>query len=1371
MTGEHFADFAQLWLVCHQSRVEAAKPNECWLEKWFLHARDEGIRALHRLRGGVQRTIELLGSGFLKHRANAPLRESLQSGNLDVQDFYRELLRLAYQLIFLFVAEDRGLLLDPAAPEAARERYTRYYATARLRRLAERRRSGPHGDLWQGLRLVLGKLYAGCPELGLPALGSFLWSTRATPHLDRAELANEDLLAAFHALARVDDERGVSYSVSWQSLAADELGSVYEALLELHPRLHTETGLFELATAAGNERKTSGSYYTPEELVERLLDSALTPVLNAATLGKPRDIGIAALLDLKVCDPACGSGHFLVAAARRIARRLASLRTGDDEPAPSAMQAALREVVGRCLFGVDINPMAVELCKVSLWMEALDPGKPLSFLESHIQCGNALLGATPALLARGIPEDAFATVLEGDDREAAKNLRKRDRDERKGARATLDLFAAQSPAAAPTSADADLLRTRAQQVDRAADGSLPAVEAKESDFATWQASPEQRRAEFLADLWCASLVWPKTPELIDAAPTTSEWLHLLRKPDGAKPTTLQTLAEAKKQYKFFHWHLRFPQVFAPATENTAPDDPCGWTGGFDVMLGNPPWERVKLQEKEFFAERAPEVAAADNAAQRKRLMAELPRTQPALWAAWRAATRASDGESLIYRTSGRFPLCGRGDVNTYSIFAEINLQLLSPWGRSGFIVPTGLATDATTSPFIAHLVDRAALASLVSFENFGTTFASVNNRQSFCLVTLSAAPVVAMRFQFNVNQPDREVDLGPTEYTLQPADFRLLNPNTLSCPTFRTKRDADIVKAIYRRVPVLWREDAADGNPWNLSFRAMLHMANESGLFRSREELLHDGWQLRGAIFARDDKQMLPLYEAKMVQHYDHRFASLIEGDPGGRPSRKFEGWYGADTRNPEEFITPRYWVDSTEVASLIHEFPASWHRGWFIGFRDITRSTDARTVIASVVPHTAIGHTLPLVLLGSDFIPSSCGFLASLLSFALDYVVRQKLGGTHLTYGYLKQLPILPPKTYNKGVTWDNRATKLNDWLRPRVLELAYTAWDLEHFARDLGHEGPPFRWDDTRRFLLRAELDAAFFHLYGITRDDAAWILDTFWVIRQKDEKAHGEYRTKRVILERYDAMAQAIATGHPYQTILDPPPAHASLTHPPRPPGAPIWPLPPAPPEVVVDFTAAPEELIPKATAAKPEKPRKQRSTAAKPERPASKPADDFRLTNPPHTPQLGLTFGASPEPPPPPASDFQLSAPAPQLGLGFASTTPQPALPVTAQASASTTTPQPSSALDAAPAAPPTSARTDDDPPRIRALRDAGGKLARPEVLAVLRALHRATDPLSKDQILVATGIDDKAWPALIKFLLEADLVAAQGQRRGTRYTLC
>src|SRR5216684_2698607 len=435
MDGEVYADFVLLWLLCHESRVEAEKPEECWLEKWSRTAHEQGTRALEHLRNGVEKAITSLGVGFLAHPANTALREQLRSGELNTQDYYRQLLRLVYRLIVLFVAEDRDILFHPEASELARERYTRYYSTARLRRLAEQRVGTRHADLYVSLQLVMEKLGHddGCLELGLPALNSFLFSQEAMAALLGCQIANHDLLDATRSLAFTLD-RSTRRSIDYKNLGSEELGSVYESLLELHPVLSVDAATFELTTAGGHERKTTGSYYTPTSLITCLLDSALDPILDEAERQPDPE---TAILNLKICDPACGSGHFLVAAAHRVAKRLAAVRTGDEEPTHEALRTALRDVVGHCIYGVDINPMAVELCKVSLWMEAIEPGKPLSFLEQHIQCGNSLLGATPALLAKGIPDSAFEPI-EGDDKKICSEYRKKNKYQREGNRSLFD---------------------------------------------------------------------------------------------------------------------------------------------------------------------------------------------------------------------------------------------------------------------------------------------------------------------------------------------------------------------------------------------------------------------------------------------------------------------------------------------------------------------------------------------------------------------------------------------------------------------------------------------------------------------------------------------------------------------------------------------------------------------------------------------------------------------------------------------------------------------------------------------------------------------------------------------------------------------
>ena len=606
MQGESYADFVLLWLLCHQSRVEAERASDCWLEKWSRLAHEQGIRVLDQLRNGVEAAINALGSGLLAHPANQTLRQNLRSGSLHPQDYYRQVLRFVYRLIILFVAEDRGVLFHPQADEQAQTRYTAYYSTARLRRLAEQRIGTRHSDLFHILRLVMEQFGSdtGCPGLGLPALNGFLFSQRAVPDLAGCELANHDLLSAVRSLAFTYNGR-IRRSIDYKHLGSEELGSIYKSLLELHPELNIEAATFVLKTASGNERKTSGSYYTPSSLIDCLLDTALEPVLaEACAKSNPE----TAILSLKVCDPACGSGHFLIAAAYRIAKRLAAVRTSTEEPGPEARRAALRDVVGHCIYGVDINPMAVELCKVNLWMEAIEPGKPLSFLDAHIQCGNSLLGATPALLKQGIPDSAFEPI-EGDDKKICSEYKKKNKLQRTG---QLSLFTEDLQ---PWNHLGNLAAS-IMQLETMGDNTVEEIHRKQDYYAQLVASSEYINGRLWADAWCAAFVWKKTRDF--AYPITEEiFCKIEQNPYNIALWMKDEIQRLAQQYQFFHWHLAFPDVFRIPTMDKEPEiEQMGWSGGFDVVLGNPPWERIKIQEKEWFASRRPDIANATNAAQR-----------------------------------------------------------------------------------------------------------------------------------------------------------------------------------------------------------------------------------------------------------------------------------------------------------------------------------------------------------------------------------------------------------------------------------------------------------------------------------------------------------------------------------------------------------------------------------------------------------------------------------------------------------------------------------------------------------------------------------------------------------------------------------
>lgn len=501
-----YSDFTALWLCCHSTRFGGDPPSSCLLEQWNTEAARAGTRALDRLRDGVKTAIEELGTGFLAHRANADLRRRLRDGELAADDYLRALLRTVYRLLFLLVTESRDLLLDPEASEAAQDRYRRFYSVERLRDLAGKQRGSPHCDLWEQHRVVARALgdEAGAPAIGIAPLGGDLWSPGFVAALGHSVIDNRHLLAAVRALCSVRDrEARVTRPVDYRNLGVEELGSIYESLLELHAEIGPgPQPSFNLAAAAGSERKTTGSYYTPSSLIDRLLDSALDPVIEEAEAAENPE---AALLALRVLDPACGSGHFLIAAAHRIANRLAALRSDGGEPDPDTLRHALREVIGHCVYGIDKNPMAVELCKVSLWLEAMEPGRPLNFLDHHVACGNSLLGTTPKLLADGVPNEAFK-ALTGDDKERVKALRKANRSERQ--QREQGMFAWDSPQAS----DSAELRRAIAAIDAYPDDSLFGQSAKERDYRELQESEVARRSKLAADAWCAAFVAPKTAD-------------------------------------------------------------------------------------------------------------------------------------------------------------------------------------------------------------------------------------------------------------------------------------------------------------------------------------------------------------------------------------------------------------------------------------------------------------------------------------------------------------------------------------------------------------------------------------------------------------------------------------------------------------------------------------------------------------------------------------------------------------------------------------------------------------------------------------------------------------------------------------------
>ncbi len=1080
--GELFDEFAVLWLLLHASRFRHPQTGSCVLDSWKEQAQEAGERVLGQLRNGVQQALEALGNGLLQHPGNEALRHQLASGALSGQELHRQLLRLVYRFLFLFTAEDRDLLFPRTlGQEDPRRRiYREGYSIGRLRELAIRRSAseGPYGDLWQTQKLVFLQLRQSSSPLGLPGLGG-LFAESQCRALEQCELANRFLLRAIRAIGWFQAGDTLT-RVNYRDLNTEELGSVYEGLLELHPQLERAGGSWQLSYGggAGSDRKTTGSYYTPDQLVQLLIVSALLPViadrLSKASTPEEKE---QALLAIRVLDPACGSGHFLLAAARRLALELARIRAGDEEPSEELRQECLREVVAQCIYGVDKNPMAVELCKVALWIEAVDPGKPLSFLDAHIQCGDSLVGVfDPKVLEQGIPDEAYKP-LTGDDKPTCTSLKKENASFRKaGQKGTL-----QGTLNLQSTPPISRSQQRLQEIEAMPETTLAEGAAKQAAYEAWEQERTSDPQTLAADLYTAAFFLPKTKESRSKVPTSE---HLLLLQSGQEiPGDLELAVEqAAKDFRFFHWHLRFGEVMEK--------------GGFDCVLGNPPWEMVQVDPQEWFTSRNSLISLAKTSAIRSSLISELASSDPALFREYQLAVSANNGSQGFFHSSGRFPNSSIGRLNLAYLFTEAFMSAVSRDGRAGLIAPSGISTDSFTQSLFRSIVE-SGLASLYSFENEEFIFRNVHHSFRFSLLTLGKA--ANPLFAFFLRKPDEITRTGKI-FSMSNEDFEVINPNTKNCPIFRSEQDYSLAKKIYSSVPVLMNdEDPVNGNPWKASFMLMFMMNTDSHLFKSEPG---DG--------------LSPLYEGKMMHQYDHRWATY-EQDGATRDVDELE------KSDCDYAITPRYWIRHSLLEDKLRS--KQWNFKWLLGWRDITSAHVLRTFIASVLPLVPAGNKLPLLLPGRlDDNRLYAALLANLNSLSLDFIARMKTGGNNMNFYIVKQLPVIAPKTYIDSHL---------DFISPRVIELTYTSHVLKPWAEDLGYDGPPFRFDPERRALLRAELDAYYAHLYGLNRDELRYILDpsdvmgpdypseTFRVLKNNEQRQFGEYRTQRLVLEAWDRL----------------------------------------------------------------------------------------------------------------------------------------------------------------------------------------------------------------------------------------------------------
>ena len=1172
---DKYTEFCLMFRLLHASRFRANGDEPCVMERWFNMSIESGNRIRSGLSLAVQKTMETIGNAAFRGngKGNEALRKAFSENQLDAATFNKELIHFIYRLLFLFIIEDRNLVYQ--TPEDAdsdeyrricrwQDIYKQNYAASRLRRLSELSylRQRQYHDLWEGLmdtfRLFEDEAFGG--RLGIHPLGGVLFSRNTLRYLKSCRISNLDLLQAFDALNQFIDDRGMVVKINYSSLDVEEFGSVYEGILEMRPFVQPSVAPAEwlFGFVGGLDRQSTSSYYTRPDLVQNLIRTTLEPVIKEriAKLSSPEE-KVKSLLSMKVCDAASGSGHIVLAMARTIAWYICSIRTGEDNPASQDYRQALREVIQKCVYAVDYNPDAVELCKVVLWIEGYCAGKPLSFLDHHIRCGNSVVGVTDLqMLVDGVPDKA----LTAEDKDALKAIKKLNAATIKaihGEDDTIGLGLEDAFGVEEMTTKQIDIANKVMMISHLPEDTLEQEQVKQR---MWQDLMDSTRVDCLrraCDIYTYAFYrstkhdevlyrWNEYADeelqLEAEVPYTKTVVRALQEigameclekgkplPSYYKQLSKDFKSEVKRkadEHRFFHWCVEFPEVFAA-------------NRGFDVMCGNPPWDKLQMEEEKWFAGKDEEIVNAANQSARKKKIEALAVSNPMLYEEFIAAGNAISSQSSFVKNSNRFPLTAVGKLELSSLFAELCLQFSKEsWG---LVLPTGIAVNDSNKAFFSKLIDENRLVSLYDFENREALF-DIHRMFKFCLLTAGKPQDKARTVSggFYLTRLDHLLDPRRI-YTLQTSDFARFNPNTKLCPIFRTSRDAVLTAKIYRHAPILYNE-ATGEDPWGIRFMMMFNMASASSLFYTRKQLDEIGGTQTDSSYYVNDNEFVPLFEGKMIWFYNHHYGSFpSEYEVTSRPN-SIEGTDLSILQDTTSAISPWYWVNKVMVNNRLIDIDKNgnvrwqWKHSYYIAFRDVTNATNERTCVASLMPSgMAAGHKAPLVFTSRGLIPSAC-FAALISSLVFDYVAKQKVGGSSMGLFIMKQMPVLAPDQIPSAAQWQ---------IVRRVAELCYFNHDLDGWAEELWEEmteeqrselpqlgnKQPWMFNPDRRALLQAELDAIFAHLYGLTTEDLRYILDpedvcgegcineTFRVLKDNEIRQFGEYRTKRLVLDAWN------------------------------------------------------------------------------------------------------------------------------------------------------------------------------------------------------------------------------------------------------------
>ena len=1091
-----------------------------------------------------------------------PLVEALaKRSNEDLTAVHEAALILLYRILFVLYAEDRELL-----PTRDR-RYATYSMRVLLRDdIREKMVEGVSFSsnatkYYDNLATLFRIIDQGDASIGLPPYNGGLFADAAAPMLNQIRLDDETIAPVIYTLSHTNGDDGLPRFINYRDMSVQQLGSIYERLLERQPVKDVDGEISIRPNPYA--RKDSGSFFTPQELVDLIVDHTLKPLVeerletferraNELASDKrskaERRIELQkldpadAVLDLKVLDPAMGSGHFLVTAVDFLSDYIAELieylpavpewLDGDESYASPLLarvenirneitnraqknrwrlnenqltdQAIIRRMVlKRCIFGVDKNSLTVELAKVSLWLHSFTVGAPLSFLDHHLRCGDSLVGLRVTDMVSELQRlgGVYASSVVQGAQSATDGMMQIE------AISDADISEVEESASLFEGVENATANLRSV-LDFVCGFRWMTAGMKVREKTAFEASIRQTLVDFSQDSYKLLAEGPDEFESDERVEVSKRWSDFKDLWQNAK-----RIAEEED---FLHWEVAFPGVWNQWQDINP-------TGGFDAIIGNPPWERIKLQEVEWFATRAEDIALLPTAASRRNAIGNLRQTDTDLADDFERAKDRADQLSKVIRSSGDYPLLGRGDINLYSLFVERAKNLIKPDGLIGLLTPSGIYGDKTAAEFFKQISTRGNVYGLYDFENRKIFFKDVHASFKFCALIFGGSDRVLgetkcaffLHDTEEINDPDRCFSLAPN-------DFARVNPNTGTAPVFRTRRDAEITRRIYKHHPVLVDRSGKDEvRAWPVKYVRMIDMTNDSDLFRTAEELRNGGfYPVQGNRWQRGQELYLPLYQGRMINQFDHRANSVTVNPDNPHNPYLSESVTEEQHQDPDFMPISQYWVPNHRVEQTIAR------DDYAMGIRHIARPTDVRSVIGSIVPWAGFGNSIP-IFVSTDGEPSSENpkseaipheLVANMNAFAFDFVARQKLQGANLNLFILEQLPVIAFDDYDRKFGKKTAREIVQD----HVLRFTYTSHDMEPFARDLGYNGAPFKWDPEERRHLRARLDALYFHLYGISNDDAEYILSTFPIVERKDKTEFGRYRTSEMIISYMNALA---------------------------------------------------------------------------------------------------------------------------------------------------------------------------------------------------------------------------------------------------------